>query len=87
MDKRVGKYAKHYYSALTGMGLLFCYSAGIGIPFIISSVIIDKLKSSFEFFKKHSRTTNTVCGILLVLFGVLMSTGLLDTILELFHHH
>ena len=74
-------------NALVGMGLLFCYSAGIGIPFLISSVIIDKLKTSFAFLKKHSKTTNIICGGLLILFGVLMATGLLDTILELFHHH
>ncbi|MBR6523750.1 MAG: cytochrome c biogenesis protein CcdA [Clostridia bacterium] len=79
--------ASHQGSPLMGMGLLFCYSAGIGIPFIISSVIIDKLKSSFEFVKKHSKITNTICGLLLILFGLLMATGLFDTILELFHHH
>ena len=79
--------ASHQGSALVGMGLLLCYSAGIGIPFIISSMIIDKLKTSFAFLKKHSKSTNTVCGLLLVLFGVLMATGLLGNILELFHHH
>ena len=79
--------ASHQGSPLMGMGLLFCYSAGIGVPFIISSVIIDKLKSSFEFIKKHSKITNTICGLLLILFGVLMATGLLDNLLELFHHH
>ena len=59
-----------------GILMLLAYSAGLGIPFVISAVLIDKLKSTFDFIKKHYRVINTVCGTLLVLVGVLMMTGL-----------
>ena len=61
---------------LRGILMLLAYSAGLGIPFIISAVLIDKLKSTFDFIKKHYRVINTVSGVLLVLVGVLMMTGL-----------
>ena len=59
--------------------MLLSYSAGLGIPFVISAVLIDKLKSTFDFIKKHYRVINTVSGVLLVLVGVLMMTGLFGT--------
>lgn len=61
---------------LRGILMLLAYSAGLGIPFVISAVLIDKLKSTFDFIKKHYRIINAVCGSLLVLVGVLMMSGL-----------
>ncbi len=62
---------------LEGMLMLFLYSVGLGIPFIISAVLIDHLKSAFNFIKKHYKVVNVVSGIFLILIGLLMSTGLL----------
>ena len=67
--------------ALVGVLLLLCYSAGLGIPFVLSALLIDKLKSAFGFIKSHYKIINTVCGILLCAVGLLMATGLLDRIL------
>ena len=39
--------------ALTGILMLLCYSLGLGIPFMISALLIDKLKSTFNFIKKN----------------------------------
>ena len=68
---------------LTGVLLLLCYSLGLGIPFVISAVLIDKLRGAFGFIKRHYRVINTVCGIFLCVVGVLMMTGLLDRVLLL----
>ena len=62
---------------LQGMGMLLTYSLGLGIPFIMSAVLIDYMKSTFDWFKRHYRGINMVCGALLILLGVAMATGLL----------
>ena len=68
---------------LEGMGMLLCYSLGLGIPFLMSAVLIDKLKSAFNWIKAHYGVINRICGGLLVLVGVLMATGLLNRMLNL----
>ena len=65
-------------SALKGILMLLCYSVGLGIPFVISAILIDQLKSAFSFIKRHYKVINIVCGSLLILLGVLMMTGLLS---------
>ena len=70
-------------SALVGMGMLLCYSLGLGIPFLLSAVLIDQLKNAFTFIKTHYGLINRICGILLVAVGVLMATGLLNRILNI----
>ena len=67
--------------ALQGILMLLCYSLGLGIPFILSAVLIDSLKGAFTFIKKHYKIINFVSGCLLVLVGILMATGTLGRIL------
>lgn len=68
-------------SALAGTLMLLCYSLGLGIPFMISAVLIEYLKSAFQFIKRHYRAINTVCGCLLIAMGIAMATGLLGRLL------
>ena len=68
---------------LAGMGMLLCYSLGLGIPFLFSAVLIDKLKSTFNFIKRHYSIINKVCGGLLIMIGILMATGTLGWLLTL----
>ena len=69
--------------ALEGIFMLFTYSIGLGIPFMLSAVLIDYLKSTFDFIKKHYKIINLISGIFLVLIGVLMATGTLGWFLGL----
>ncbi len=62
---------------LTGIIMLLLYSLGLGIPFVISAVLIDKLKSTFNFIKSNYKTINIICGSILILVGVLMMFGLM----------
>ena len=71
-------------SALKGTMMLVAYSVGLGIPFLFSAVLIDKLKTAFDFIKKHYRTINLVSGGLLVVIGILMATGMFGRFLALF---
>ncbi len=68
---------------LEGMGMLLCYSLGLGIPFLFSAVLIDKLKSAFNWIKAHYEIINRVCGGLLVIVGIFMATGTLGRLLAL----
>lgn len=58
-----------------GIFMLLAYSAGLGLPFILSAVLIDRMKSAFDFIKLNYGTINRVCGVLLIAVGVLMVTG------------
>lgn len=62
-------------TAAAGIMMLVIYSAGLGIPFFISALLIDRLKATFQVIKSHYRVINLVCGIFLILMGILMMTG------------
>ncbi len=66
---------------LQGVLMLLVYSLGLGIPFVVSAILIDKLKSAFNFIKSHYNIINIICGLLLVFVGILMMTGLLGKFL------
>lgn len=75
--------ASQQASISQGIGLLLCYSAGLGIPFLLSSILIQKLKSTFGWIKAHYRAINIVSGILLIVVGIFMMTGMLGRLLAL----
>ena len=70
-------------NTLEGVLMLLSYSAGLGIPFFISAILIDKFKNTFNFIKKHYNVINIISGIFLVLIGVLMATGLFGKFLAM----
>lgn len=65
----------------TGMLMLLCYSLGLGLPFLISALLIDKLKSTFDFIKRNYKIINLICGGLLIVVGISMMTGLMGRLL------
>ncbi|MBR5230111.1 MAG: cytochrome c biogenesis protein CcdA [Firmicutes bacterium] len=66
-----------------GMLMLLAYSLGLGIPFVLSAVLIDYMKSAFDWIKKHYNVINKVSGLLLIVIGALMATGTLGRLLGL----
>lgn len=71
-------------TALKGILLLLVYSAGLGIPFVASALLIDKLKGTFDFIKRHYQVINLISGGLLVTMGILMATGLMTKYVAMF---
>ena len=69
-------------SAVMGTLMLLSYSLGLGVPFLVSAVLIDQLKSAFTFIKRNYGVINKVCGGLLIVVGVLMMTGMLTRFLN-----
>lgn len=55
---------------IKGIILMLLYSIGLGIPFIISAVLIEKLKNIFDFIKKHYDVIKRISGVILVIAGL-----------------
>ena len=70
-------------SMVQGVLMLLCYSAGLGVPFLFSAVLIDQLKGAFNWIKSHYTIINRICGSLLVLVGVAMATGTMGRLLAI----
>ena len=64
-----------------GILMLLCYSLGLGIPFVLSAVLIDKLKGTIQFIKKNYQVINLMSGIFLIIIGICMTTGVLGRLL------
>lgn len=62
-------------SLLQGIAMLLAFSLGLGIPFVASALLIDRLKGTFDFIKRHYRAINLISGVILVIVGILMATG------------
>ena len=67
--------------ALEGTLMLLAYSVGLGVPFVLSAVLIDYLKGAFDWIKKNYSIINVISGVLLIIIGVLMATGTMGWLL------
>lgn len=61
--------AKHQ-DMLKGVLLMLVYSIGLGIPFIISVVLIEKLKQAFDIIKRNYNIIKKISGAILILIGI-----------------
>ena len=59
-----------------GALLGFLYCLGLGIPFVLVAMGLDWVTRTLGFVRRHIRAFNIIGGILLVLVGVLMVTGI-----------
>ncbi len=62
-------------SSLQGLLLLVFYALGMGVPYLISALLIDSLMGFFNSIKRHYALVRRVSGLLLILIGILMITG------------
>ena len=58
-----------------GIGLLFVYSMGLGIPFFLSGLFMNLFFSAFQRAMKYMRIIEIVAGVFLIIVGVLVFTG------------
>lgn len=66
---------------------LILYSLGIGIPFILTGVFLNKMITLFNFFKKHSKIIEIISGIFLIILGILIITGWINLLSSYFSKH
>jgi len=64
-------------SVSSGVMLLAFYSAGLGVPFILTALLFNYLIGAFGFIKRHFRAVEIISGGLLMIVGVLIFFNLL----------
>ena len=57
-----------------GVFLLMVYSLGLGVPFLLTSLGLNRFLSFYARFKKHFRALEVVSGVLVISIGVLILT-------------
>jgi cytochrome c-type biogenesis protein len=63
-----------------GMFLLAVYSAGLAIPFLITSLGLSQFLKIYAGFRKHLHVVEVASGVLLIALGVLMAFNKLPMI-------
>jgi len=79
--------AAHAGTVCKGILLLVVYSLGMGIPFLVSALIIDKLHNMLDVLKRNHKIVDTISGVLLIVLGILMMTGVLHHLMGHTHIH
>jgi cytochrome c-type biogenesis protein len=62
-------------SAAHGALLLAVYSAGLGIPFLLTALAFSRMTTTFAVIKRHYTAIMAVAGAVLIAMGVLILTG------------
>lgn len=61
------------------LGLAYCF--GLGLPFVLTALGLRSALAASAFARRHAGTVMRVGGILLVVLGVLLVTGVWDTLM------
>jgi cytochrome c-type biogenesis protein len=72
-----------YDAASAGRGafLTAAYCLGLGVPFIASGLAYRRALGAFAVVRRHAAVVTRVGGVMLVVLGLLLATGLWDTML------
>ncbi|HEX2092091.1 MAG TPA: cytochrome c biogenesis protein CcdA [Longimicrobiaceae bacterium] len=70
-------------SVAEGMGLLAVYSAGLAVPFLVSTLLIERFLSGFRRFRHALPWVSRASGVLLVGVGILLLSGSFSTLAAL----
>jgi cytochrome c-type biogenesis protein len=63
-------------SVAQGTVLLFAYSIGLGVPFILVAMGATAVNKRLTWFRKHETAVNLVTGAMLIVVGFLMITNM-----------
>ncbi|PUA82173.1 cytochrome c biogenesis CcdA family protein [Nocardioides currus] len=58
-----------------GAVLSFAYSLGLGIPFLLAALGVQRAFRVFAYARRHARAVTRIGGVLLIIVGVLQVTG------------
>lgn len=68
-------------TVLKGIILLILYSLGLGIPVILTAILIKKTSTVFDFIKRNYGIINKISGVFLIILGLLVSFGIMNKIM------
>jgi cytochrome c-type biogenesis protein len=63
-----------------GIFLLVAYSLGMGVPFFLTGLAVDRFFTFFDRFKHHFRKVEIAAGALLIVIGIFMIVGEFNTL-------
>jgi cytochrome c-type biogenesis protein len=64
-------------------GLMIAYSLGLGIPFILTAIALDRAQVILRRLKRHLNWIKVASGVLMIIIGVLVYTGDLQRISQI----
>ncbi len=62
-------------NAARGAALLFAYSMGLALPFVLTAVLFGRMRGFLRWLSRHSVVINRVAGATLMILGVLIFAG------------
>ncbi len=63
-------------SVQQGVMLLAIYSLGLGMPFLIAALLLDRFLVTAQWMRQHARVVSIVSGSFLIVVGLLIATDL-----------
>ena len=76
----LGEDSMGIYMSHTTFLMLAAYSLGLAIPFLLSSLMIDRFLTFFDRFKRFFPVVTRVSGIILIAVGLLLVTDYFATL-------
>ncbi|HEV7192766.1 MAG TPA: cytochrome c biogenesis CcdA family protein [Jatrophihabitantaceae bacterium] len=65
-------------TAARGAFLMLCYCLGLGVPFVLVALGVGWVSGALGFLRRHMRLVSQIGGLLLIVIGLLLVTGLWD---------
>lgn len=65
-----------------GASLLFTYSLGLGIPFLLSGLFITRTMTAFRWMRDRWRVVNATAAAVFIMIGILVATGRFEVITQ-----
>ncbi len=62
-------------TVMKGILLLAVYSLGLAVPFLLTSLGVNRFLAFYARFRRHLHTVEVISGVLLIVFGVLIALG------------
>ncbi len=70
-----------------GSALLFAYALGLGLPFLLAALALDRLQGALRALQRHARAIEIAGGTLVIVMGVLLVSGRFTQVAQLFNFY
>ena len=68
-----------------GIGLLFAFSMGLGVPFMLTALLYESMRSGLGFIRRHMGRIRLASGLFMIVIGLLMFFNVLGRYMSLFN--
>ncbi len=71
----------------SGATLLLAYALGLGVPFLVAALALDRLRGMLRALQRHARVIEIAGGTLVIAMGVLLVSGRFTQLAQLFNFY